>query len=97
MKLEFGQKSNQIKAVQVALRLEPSGWFDQQTHQAVLSWQMSRGLANTGYVDQDMWDELGCVEFEEKPKTEFKEDARDGDGDGKVQDGTSFERPKKTK
>jgi hypothetical protein len=27
-------------------------------------------------------------------KAEFKEDAKDGDGDGQVQDGTEFERPK---
>ena len=28
-----------------------------------------------------------------KPKAEFKADAKDGDGDGLVQDGTKFERP----
>ena len=97
MKLEFGQKSSQIKAVQTSLGLEPSGWFDQQTYHAVLSWQMSRGLPNTGYVDQAMWEELGCMELEEQPKPKFKKDAKDGDGDGKVQDGTPFERPKSGK
>lgn len=101
MKLEFGQKSEQIRAVQLALGIEPSGWFDRRTYTAVLSWQMSRGLANTGYVDQAMWDELGCVEVTEQPKVQpraaFKEDAKDGDGDGKVQDGTPFERPKSGK
>lgn len=31
-----------------------------------------------------------------EPKTEYKADAKDGDGDGKVQDGTPFERPEGT-
>ncbi len=97
MKLEFGQKSEQIKAVQLVLGLHPDGWFDRKLHNAVLSWQMSRGLPNTGYIDQAMWDELGCIESTEQPKATFKEDAKDGDGDGKVQDGTPFERPKSGK
>lgn len=51
------------------------------------------GNPDSGVVVQfaDMWAEaiVGLS------KGEYNPDARDGDGDGKVQDGTKFERPAK--
>jgi peptidoglycan hydrolase-like protein with peptidoglycan-binding domain len=97
MKLELGQKSEQVRALQLALGLAPNGTFDQATRIAVLAWQMQRGLPNTGMVDDFMWKELGCIESTNQPKATFKKDAKDGDGDGIVQEGTIFERPKSDK
>lgn len=96
MELRIGDSGSHVAALQKTLQVETTGVFDQKTRVAVINWQSRNGLAHTGIVDQAMWEALGCVvepTKPTKPTIAFNPDARDGDGDGLVQDGTIFERP----
>lgn len=93
MELRIGDSGSHVAALQKTLQVEATGVFDQKTRVAVINWQSRNGLAHTGIVNQAMWEALGCIVEPTKPTITFDPDARDGDGDGLVQDGTIFERP----
>lgn len=94
MELRIGDSGSHVKALQETLNVEATGTFDQKTRVAVIQWQSKNKLAHTGIVDQAMWEALGCVVLEPKPEVTFNPNAKDGDGDGLVQENTPFERPK---
>lgn len=93
MELRIGDSGSHVTALQETLNVEATGIFDQKTRVAVIDWQSHNNLAHTGVVSQDMWEALGCVVLPSKPKETFNPNAKDGDGDGIVQEGTPFERP----
>ena len=90
MKLDLGDKGPHVLELQSKLGIEATGMFDNTTRIAVIGFQLDNGLAAHGTVNDLEWDLLGCKE----PQTQvvFNEKAKDGDGDGLVQEGTPFER-----
>ena len=96
MELRIGDAGSHVAVLQETLKVEATGTFDQKTRVAVIQWQSQNKLAHTGIVNQAMWEALGCIVLPTeptKPVVTFNPDARDGDGDGIVQDSTPFERP----
>jgi len=94
MELRIGDKGANVKVLQEALRVEVTGTFDKKTRVAVIGWQSDKALAHTGFVDQQMWEALGCAVIAIPAAIVFDSEAVDGDGDGFVQDGTRYQRPR---
>ncbi len=91
MRLDLGDKGPQVTELQTKLGVEATGTFDNTTRIAVIGLQLSNGLPAHGAVNDLEWDLLGCKE--PQTKVVFNENAKDGDNDGLVQEGTIFERP----
>jgi hypothetical protein len=91
MKLDLGDKGPHVLELQSKLGVEATGMFDNTTRIAVIGLQLDNGLAAHGAVNDLEWDLLGCKE--PQTKVVYNENAKDGDSDGLVQEGTIFERP----
>jgi hypothetical protein len=61
MLLKFGSKGQDVKELQQALDLKPSGVFDQKTKEAVEAYQQGNGLMIDGIVGSQTW---GAIQTE---------------------------------
>lgn len=68
MSLKQGSSGGGVKAVQTALKITSDGRFGPQTAGAVRAFQRTRGLAQTGVMDQRTWRTLLAVERAKQPK-----------------------------
>ena len=53
--LKVGDKSYQVLKLQRLLKIDADGVFGSLTRKAVVRFQMHKGLANTGVVDNETW------------------------------------------
>ena len=90
MELNLGDKGAHVLELQNKLGVEATGEFDGATRIAVIGLQLNNGLPAHGIATDVEWNLLGCKLTE--TKAVYDESAKDGDGDGLVQEGTPFER-----
>lgn len=93
MELNLGDTGAHVIELQNKLGVEATGVFNSATRIAVIGLQLENGLPAHGIATDVEWNLLGCKLPE--TKAAFKPTAKDGDGDGLVQDSTPFERPTK--
>lgn len=58
-RLQPGDQGEDVRAVQLLLRAEPTGYYDSETERRVRGYRLLKGLPNRGDVDERLARELG--------------------------------------